>query len=339
MTEMSEDENNVIQDLNQNLSGGNMVKLLKGLVLAAVVVSFTVFGSIAKAADPIRIPVLNWTSQIVMANVMAQIFEEQGFTAELVPAESASRYEAVRIGDLHVAHETWESTMALPFYEAMDKGGLIDAGSHDLVTFEEMGIPNWVIDEGLCPGLPNWEALKSPECAANFATADSGGKGRWLEGPYEWHTDVMPNRLKGLGIDDLWMVKFAGSADALWAELDAAKKEGRGTVIFNWSPNFTDAAGFTFIEFPPYFEGCRLENGGSLETTGCGSPKGWLKKAAHIKFPITHPAAYKFYTKMSFTAPQIGLMADLVDNQGMSHADAATKFIADHRDLMDLWMK
>ena len=168
-------------DLNLNLTGGNMVKVFKGLVLAAVVLSFTVFGSIAKAADPIRIPVLNWTSQIVMANVMAQIFEEQGFTAELVPAESASRYEAVRIGDLHVAHETWESTMALPFYEAMDKGGLIDAGSHDLITFEEMGIPNWVIDEGLCPGLPNWEALKSPECAANFATADSGGKGRWLE--------------------------------------------------------------------------------------------------------------------------------------------------------------
>ena len=82
-----------------------------------------------------------------------------------------------------------------------------------------------------------------------------------------------------------------------------------------------------------------MENGGTLETTGCGSPKGWLKKAAHIKFPITHPAAYKFYTKMSFTAPQIGLMADLVDNQGMDHADAATKFIADHRDLFDLWMK
>ena len=127
MTEMSIYENNVFFDLNQNLTGGNMVRLFKGLVLAAVVISFTVFGSIAKAADPIRIPVLNWTSQIVMANVMAQIFEEQGFTAELVPAESASRYEAVRIGDLHVAHETWESTMALPFYEAMDKGGHIDA--------------------------------------------------------------------------------------------------------------------------------------------------------------------------------------------------------------------
>ena len=316
-----------------------MFKLFRAIAFAATLLSFMTVASISKAADPIRIPVLNWTSQIVMANVMGQIFEEMGHTAELVPAESASRYEAVRIGDLHVAHETWESTMALPFYEAMDKGGLIDAGSHDLITFEEMGVPNWVIEEGLCPGLPSWEALKDPACAANFATADSDGKGRWLEGPYEWHTDVMPNRLKGLGIDDLWMVKFAGTADALWAELEAAKKEGRGTIIFNWSPNFTDAAGFTFIEFPPYFEGCRLEQGGSLETTGCGSPKGWLKKAAHIKFPITHTSAYKFYTKMEFTAPNIGEMANYVDNEGMTHAEAATAYIANNRDQIDLFMK
>jgi len=295
--------------------------------------------TVAKAADPIRIPVLNWSSQIVMANVMAQAFEELGYDVELVPAESATRYEAVRVGELHVAHETWESTMALPFYAAMDKGGLIDAGSHDLITFEEMGVPNWVIEEGLCPGLPSWEALKSPECAANFATPDSEGKGRWLEGPYEWHTEVMPNRLKGLGIDDLWMVKFAGTADALWAELEAAKKEGRGTIIFNWSPNFTDAAGFTFIDFPPYFEGCRIENGGTVETTGCGSPKGWLKKAAHIKFPITHTSAYKFYTKMEFTAPNIGEMANYVDNMGMTHAEAATAYISAHRDQIDLFMK
>ena len=146
--------------------------MLKIITKVAVLLSLFVFSGVAKAADTIRIPVLNWSSQIVMANVLGQVFEEQGYSVEYVPAESASRYEAVRIGDLHIAHETWESTMALPFYEAMDKGGLIDAGSHNLITFEEMGIPNWVIDEGLCPGLPNWEALKSPECAANFANAD-----------------------------------------------------------------------------------------------------------------------------------------------------------------------
>ena len=88
--------------------------MLKTITKVAAVLALFVFSSVDKAADPIRIPVLNWTSQIVMANVMAQIFEEMGHTAELVPAESASRYEAVRIGDLHVAHETWESTMAIP---------------------------------------------------------------------------------------------------------------------------------------------------------------------------------------------------------------------------------
>ena len=317
-----------------------MEEIMKKLFsLFYALVLFAGFTTVAKAADPIRIPVLNWSSQIVTAHVMKQAWEEMGYEVELVPAESATRYEAVRVGELHVAHETWQSTMAKPMYEAMDKGGLIDAGSHPAPTLEDMGVPQWVIDENLCPGLPSWEALKSDECVANFATPDSEGKGRWLEGPYEWHTDVMPNRLKGLGLDDKWMVKFAGSADALWAELAAAKKEGRGTVIFNWTPNFTDAEGFTFIEFPPFFQGCRMEDGGTLETTGCGSPIGWLKKAAHIKFPITHPSAYKFYTKMEFTSANIGEMADYYDNQGMTHAEAATAYIANNRDQIDLFMK
>ena len=309
--------------------------------IAAVVLALSSFANIAKAAssDPIRIPVLNWSSQVVMANVIGQVYEELGYNVELVPAESASRYEAVRNGDLQLAHETWQSTMAKPMYEAMDKGGLIDAGSHAAPTLEDMGVPNWVIEQNLCPGLPSWEALKSAECQKNFATADSDGKGRWLEGPYEWHTDVMPNRLKGLGLDDQWMVKFAGSADALWAELAAAKKEGRGTVIFNWTPNFTDAEGFTFIEFPEFYQGCRIEDGGSVETTGCGSPIGWLKKAANIKFPLTHPSAYKFLTKMEATAGQIGEMANNVDNLGMTHADAATAFISNNRGAVDEWLK
>jgi glycine betaine/proline transport system substrate-binding protein len=93
----------------------------------------------------------------------------------------------------------------------------------------------------------------SDECAKNFVTADSDGKGRWLEGPVEWHGQVIPERLEALGLSDKWMVKFAGSADALWAELAAAQKEGRGTVIFNWTPNFTDYEGFTMIEFPPFY--------------------------------------------------------------------------------------
>jgi len=285
------------------------------------------------SAEPIVIPTHNWSSQVVMAYVIGGIFESMGNNVEYVPADSQAVYEAIRNGDVTISHEVWQSTFGASFYNAMEKGGLIDAGSHivDHVptkTYEEMGVPSYVIEQNLCPGLPNWEALK--DCPEVFATADSGGKGRWLEGPQSWHGDLMPNRIEALGLGDLYTVKFAGGADALWAELDSAKKEGRGIITFNWSPNFTDADGFVFIEFPPYFNGCRIADGGD---GSCGSPIGWLKKAANYKFPKTHPAAYKMFSKLAFTTAQIGQMAALVDVDKMSHQDAATKWLADNEDV------
>ena len=151
-----------------------------------------------------------------------------------------------------------------------------------------------------------------------------------LEGPQTWHGDLIPQRVDALGLGDLWMVKFAGSADALWAELVAAEKEGRGTIIFNWTPNFTDGAGFTFIDFPPYTAGCRPEDGGDGK---CGSPDGYLKKAVHEDFPKTHPGAAAAFKKMSFTTSHIGAMAALVDIDKMTHEDAAKKWLADNESV------
>jgi glycine betaine/proline transport system substrate-binding protein len=265
---------------------------------------------------------------VVMAYVIGGIFESMGNNVEYKSADSQAVYEAIRIGDVTISHEVWQSSFGKSFYNAMAKGGVIDAGSHSAPTLEEMGVPTWVIDKGLCPGLPNWEALKN--CHKAFETPDSGGKGRWLEGPQSWHGQLMPDRVNALGLDSKYVVKFAGGADALWAELASAKKEGRATIIFNWTPNFTDAEGFTFIEFPEYTDGCRKADGGD---GSCGSPKGWLKKAANYKFPKTHPAAYTAYSRMSFSTQDIGQMAALVDIDKLTHKDAAKKWLADHGDV------
>lgn len=280
------------------------------------------------SSQPIVIPTHNWSSQVVMAYVIGGIFESMGNNVEYVPADSQAVYEAIRNGDVTISHEVWQSSFGGSFYNAMAKGGLIDAGTHSAATLEEMGVPQYVIDDNLCPGLPNWEALKN--CKEVFATADSGGKGRWLEGPQSWHGDLMPVRVNALGLGDDYVVKFAGGADAIWAELASAKKEGRGIITFNWTPNFTDAEGFVFIEFPGYFDGCRVADGGD---GACGSPKGWLKKAANYKFPKTHPAAYTAYSKISFSTRDIGQMAALVDIDKMSHQDAAKAWLAAHEDV------
>ena len=57
---------------------------------------------------------------------------------------------------------------------------------------------------------------------ARIAHEMSGGKGRILEGPQSWHGDLMPNRINALGLGDKYVVKFAGSADAIWATTETS---------------------------------------------------------------------------------------------------------------------
>ena len=305
-----------------------IIKRTVGAIVAGIMLAFSA-GTISAAdsSSPIVIPTHNWSSQVVMAYVIGGIFESMGNNVEYVSADTQAVYESIRQGDVTISHEVWQSTFGKSFYAAMAKGGIIDAGNHDTVSLEEVGVPQWVIDKNLCPGLPNWEALKN--CKDVFATADSGGKGRILDGPQSWHGVEYTDRVEALLGDD-WVVKFAGSADALWAELAAAKKEGRGTIVFNWTPNFTDAEGYAFIEWPDYYLGCRKQDGGDSK---CGSPVGWLKKAANYKFPKTHPAAYTAFSRMSFTAGQIGGMAALVDIEKMTHADAGKAWLAANEDV------
>ena len=171
---------------------------------AMLVSTMLAFGASAvKAADssaPIVIPTHNWSSQVVMAYVIGGIFESMGNNVEYVSADTQAVYESIRQGDVTISHEVWQSTFGASFYAAMAKGGVIDAGTHAAKTLEEVGVPQWVIDQDLCPGLPNWEALKN--CKDVFATADSGGKGRILEGPQSWHGQEYPDRVEALLGDD-----------------------------------------------------------------------------------------------------------------------------------------
>jgi glycine betaine/proline transport system substrate-binding protein len=122
--------------------------------------------AIADSSKPIVIPTHNWSSQVVMAYVIGGIFEDMGNNVEYVSADTQGVYESIRNGDVTISHEVWQSTFGASFYAAMAKGGLIDAGTHEAMTLEEVGVPQWVIDENMCPGLPNYEALKN--CADVF---------------------------------------------------------------------------------------------------------------------------------------------------------------------------
>jgi len=152
------------------------IKKTIGVMLAGTILAFSASSINADSKKPIIIPVHNWSSQVVMAYVIGGIFESIGDRVAYSPSDSNAVYESIRIGDVDISHEVWQSAFGKSFDTARDKGGLLDWGDHEARTLEDMGFPNWIMDKGLCPGLPNWEALKSPDCAKNFATPDSGGE-------------------------------------------------------------------------------------------------------------------------------------------------------------------
>ena len=322
-----------------------MMKVLKlvGVAVFGLVLSLGIgtandaesSANLGDKGDPIVIPIHNWSSQIVMSNVVGQLFEKLGYSVEYTTTDSQAVYEAVRNGDVALELEVWEGSFATAFNAALDKGGILDAGTHDAVTREEWWLPNFTIEK--CPGLPDWEALNA--CAEMFARPDSSGKGVYVDGPVEWLHDVQ--RIDALGMN-FTQINVGGAA-ALWAELEAAAKNNEPIVVFNWSPNFTDALyGGAFVEFPAFNEKCKTEASWGINpdaTHDCGSPAGgYLKKAAWHGMPVKWPAAYKALTRINFTTNHVGTMALFVDIDEMEHADAATRWIDENEAVWSAWL-
>lgn len=306
------------------------------LLSASAVLAMTSTAFASDSSDPIIIPVHNWSSQIVMSNVVGQIFEEMGNNVEYVTTDSQAVYESVRLGDVTLELEVWEGAFGASFRAALEKGGLHDVGDHDAVTREDWWYPMWTKES--CPGLPDWQALN--DCAHLFATAETGDKGRYLDGPVDW---LKHGKERAEALDLNFTVINAGSAAALWAEIGAAEADKKPVLVFNWTPNFAEAVWpGEFVEFPAWEDGCDKDPAVGPNPTAlydCGNPAtGYLKKAAWDGMKDKWPGAYCTLSNISFNNPQIAEMAKLVDTDELEPEEAAEEWLAANRSVVEPWM-
>ena len=287
------------------------------------------------SADPIIIPIHNWSSQIVDSNVVGQILQSVGANVEYVTTDSQAVYESIRLGDVALEVEVWEGAFGKSFRAAQEKGGIVDVKTMNAVTREDWWYPSWTKEA--CPGLPDYKALN--DCAALFATPETGDKGRFLGGPVDWLKHDQ-ERVDALGLN--FTVVNAGSAAALWAEIAAAEKDKKPIVLFNWTPNFVDAVWpGEFVEFPAWEDGCDVDpaKGPNPDKAfDCGNPaNGYMKIAAWDGMEAKWPKAYVVLQKVDFTNAQLAEMAKMVDVDQMEPEDAATKWLADNEAVWKPW--
>jgi glycine betaine/proline transport system substrate-binding protein len=317
------------------------MKLKLSSTAGAALIGLSMAGGVASAdipesSDPIKLVLNNWTSQVVLAHVTANILEEMGYNTELVPSDNQLQFAAMANGDLHMQVEVWEGTHLTNFLNNVHTGNLLDAGTHLAITREEWWYPLYM--EERCPGLPDWEALNA--CASEFATPETAPKGRYVGGPIDWgkyHNE----RVESLGMD--FVVFNVGQASTLWAELDAAYRRQEPVILFNWTPNWVEAVyEGRFVDFPDYAPECWSDpSWGSNPDMlyDCGAPKtGWLKKAAWSGTQTKWPGAWRLLTLVNFSNPMIAQAAALVDVENMSPEDAAAKWMEDNEDVWRGWM-
>ena len=140
-----------------------------------------------------------------------------------------------------------------------------------------------------------------------------------------------------------FMVKNAGSADAIWAELDAGVAQGKAVVIFNWSPNFIGAKyPGKFVNFPKHHPDCTKDPAWGINKTAlydCGNPaEGYLKLAVNANFKNKFPKGYKVIKQMNFSTSDIDKMANYKDTDGLEVTAAAKQWLEDHKSKWSKWV-
>lgn len=312
------------------------MKVLKRGALSAIA-ALTMIAVSSAHADSIKIPTHNWSSQLVGAQIVGKLFEMIGEEVEYIPMDSQTVYQSMCDNDIDIVHEVWQGAFGASFEKVVGEGCVIDLVTHDAKTREEWWYPAHVKE--ICPGLPDWNALN--DCAEHFARADSDGKGVFIGGPVDWLKNDA-ERVEALGMN--FQVRNAGSAAAIWAELESGIKQNKAVVIFNWTPNFIEALyEGEFVEFPEYEAACKDDPAWGMNPDlkyDCGNPKGgYLKIGVSHRLKDEFPNAYQLAGKINFTNLDIAKQSNYVDTDGMEVEDAANKWLEEHKEKWQAWVE
>src|SRR5690349_10135230 len=128
-----------------------MTTVMKFGIAGAALLAFCGSAAADDSADPIKIVTNNWTSQVVLSNVVGQILQAQGNNVEYKSSDTQLQFTALASGDMDFQIEVWEGSMAESFDKAV-AGGAVDYGAHDAVTREDWWYPKYMNE--MCLGLP-----------------------------------------------------------------------------------------------------------------------------------------------------------------------------------------
>ena len=306
---------------------GLLAVLLAGVALPAL--------AEVESPDPIRLTLHDWTGQLITTNLMASVLEEAGYNVELVQADYLAQFAGLKTGDLHVAMEIWATTGQEAMDTAIAGGGVVNFGPTGMEAIEEWWYPSYMKER--CPGLPDWQALN--DCAAAFATAETGEKGRYLGGPVTWG-GFDEERIAALGLN--FDLIHAGTDAAMFAELESAYQRQDPVLLWvyapHWAPQKYEGE---WVAFPAYESACYTDPAGGSNpgaTHACARPRGPIWKVGWSGVAEKWPGAAKAIEAFTITNDDMGAMIAAVDLDGQPLEDVVAAWMDGNETVWKPWI-
>lgn len=314
---------------------------LPGLFAATLCLSaaFTIAPAAAQeSTDPIKLTLHDWTGQLITTEIMGEVLKKAGYSIEYVQADYLAQFAGLETGDLHVAMEMWETTGRDAMDAATATGKVENFGETGMQAKEEWWYPAYMKEK--CPGLPNWEALKSEACAEAFSIPETAPKGRYLGGPVTWG-GFDDERVEALDLP--FEVIHAGTDAALFAELESAYQRQAPILLWIYAPHWAPAKyQGEWVEFPPYSKECYEDPVAGVNPDAaydCGKPFGPIWKVGWSGVKDKWPGAYVAIKAFSVNNDEMGAMITKVDLDGKKVSEVVAEWMAANEARWSGWIK
>ena len=289
------------------------------------------------SADPIKLTLHDWTGQLITTQIMGEVLQKAGNSVEYVQADYLAQFAGLETGDLHVAMEMWATTGQEAMDAAVATGNVENFGPTGMKAKEEWWYPTYMKE--MCPGLPNWEALKDPACAEAFSTAETAPKGRYLGGPVTWG-GFDDERVEALDLP--FEVIHAGTDAALFAELESAYQRKAPIMLWIYAPHWAPAKyEGEWVDFPVYSAECYNDPSVGLNPDmayDCGKPFGEIWKVGWSGVKDKWPKAYAAITAFTIDNDAMGAMITDVDLNGKIVEAVAADWMAANETTWKGWI-
>ena len=268
-----------------------------------------------------------WNGYTASAQVVTEVAKAQGCTInQTTLTEAGVTYDAMEAGSTDVIIEDWGGGR---WKDWVDRGAIVEVGPNGNIGKIGMFVAPWMVAK--YPDITDSKNLN--KYADLFKTADSGGKGAWLEGPPGYTTVgekmISANKLNFKAI-------ATGSEAALIDALTKGEKNKTPVLAYWWEPSTL------FVKLPG-LDKARVNFPASDWTDAAKAsgltdyPETVLMKLATKKLMDSGSIFATIVKNFKWTnADQNSVASDI--EGGMEPAAAAQKWIDAHPDQVKAWL-